>query len=83
MNGEHCRKCPYQDECRDGYGIQHLANDALELLEEQEQPKSVKEPLLCNNSPRAYKGYCPWCNSVITFMYGKFCDMCGKAVRWE
>ena len=52
-------------------------------LEEQEQPKTVKETLLCNNLPIAYKGYCPWCNSVITLMYGKFCDMCGKAVKWE
>ena len=35
MSGEHCRKCPYQDECRDCYGIPHLANDALELLEKR------------------------------------------------
>ena len=41
MNGEHCRKCPYQDECRDGYGIPHLANDALELLEESAKDNNV------------------------------------------
>lgn len=56
---------------------------ALETLEKQEQPKSVYDPRLCNNSPKAYKGFCPWCNSVITLIHGKFCDKCGKAVKWK
>lgn len=76
-----CHKCPYEI---DGNDCEiNCTKDALALLKEQEQPKSVKEPLLCNNSPKAYKGICPWCNSVITLMYGQFCDMCGKAVKWE
>ena len=47
MSGEYCRKCPYQDECRDDYGIPHLANDALELLQEQDTSAwvSVKDRL--------------------------------------
>ena len=56
---------------------------ALETLEKQEQPKKVYDPRLCNNSPKAYKGFCPWCNSVITLIHGKFCDKCGKAVKWK
>ena len=51
MSGEYCRKCPYQDECRDSYGIPHLANDALELLKEQDELLHKKQKdinRLCN-----------------------------------
>lgn len=39
MSGDECRRCPYSSDCRDEIlpvGMVHLANDALELLKEQE-----------------------------------------------
>lgn len=38
MSGDECRKCPYEDECRDTdspCGMSHLAGDAFALLEKQ------------------------------------------------
>lgn len=39
MSGDECQKCPYSSECLGvncPVGMPHLANDALELLKEQE-----------------------------------------------
>jgi len=60
MSGDECRRCPYSSECLDEYfpvGMSHLANDALELLKEQEQEISrLKHHVDCDTAEKLLSG---------------------------
>ena len=61
--------------------VQEIAQNALELLKEQE----VVEPYSMN-AERTY-GICPKCGKIV-FRYGNveenhYCGVCGQEVKWE
>lgn len=57
MSGEFCRKCPYENECKEGLlsGSAHLAANALSLLKAQE-PRLLTEADFVNAD---HYGYIP------------------------
>ena len=59
--------------------MEELMKDALELLKRQEA--SFPEMELFGNAYRAYR--CPNCHKALFYQGQKFCDDCGKAVKWE
>jgi hypothetical protein len=84
MSGEECRKCPYHDECYGTdlpYGMPHLASDALQLLEEQEQ-----EPIRPEQIFGGYSTAMPWvcgiCYNPISYLASR-CPHCGRRVNWS
>ena len=83
MSGEYCRKCPYQGECRHGYGIPHLANDALELLEEQEKQNEPLAPEIETQNDVDVLYRCPACHKYLFYRFQKYCCICGQAVKWK
>lgn len=56
-----------------------IASDALELLKEQEPVEPEVEVL--NEIDRIYR--CPKCHKCLFYEKQKFCDQCGRAVKWE
>ena len=78
MSDEYCRKCPYQGECRHGYGIPHLANDALELLEEQEaEIEHLKRPD-CEHAEHDGTGCLGYCGCTQDDEPIESCKRCDK-----
>ena len=84
-NKDNCDKCPYDYNGR-GNGksecTAELAEDALELLKEQEsvEPKKVK-----GYNPPMYTLYEYECKECKSPMMNKqpFCMGCGRSVKWD
>ena len=75
-----CKDCPYDAECKEARGIgpSPLRRDALELLKEQGAVEP--EVQIQNEIDRIYR--CPNCQKALFYQGQKFCDDCGKAVKW-
>lgn len=73
--GALCRTCPY-DFIHNENCMGDMAQDALELLKEQEPIKPTYEDFLGNRVAR-----CGKCNGYIVRY--KYCPGCGQAVKWE
>lgn len=72
-----CDKCPYGEAQANGRHCQNLMhNDALNLLKERNPEVEV-----LNEIDRLYK--CPECHKAFFYQKQRFCDRCGKAVKWE
>ena len=59
-------------------GMKYI-DDALALLKEQEAVEP--EMIVLNEIDRIYR--CPKCHKCLFYEKQKFCDHCGKAVKWE
>ena len=58
---------------------QHILNDALALLKEQEA-KQVEAEVI-NEIDRLYR--CPSCHISMILRKQPYCHSCGQAVKWE
>ena len=73
-----CNECPYDSEM--GGCFRNLKADALKLLKEQEPVKPI---LAYIGKYTAINGYrCPVCNTDLYHLQ-KYCNECGRAVKWE
>ena len=78
MSGEFCRKCPYEDECKEESlaGSAHLAADALTLLQESDaiEPQEQEETRIwtvCGNCSQHLISKWLWCS------------YCGRKIKWN
>jgi len=75
--------CPYYLICFPDVGpadpFVPLMQDALTLLKEQEPVEPEVEVL--NETDRLYR--CPRCHKCLFYEKQKYCDQCGRAVKWE
>jgi hypothetical protein len=78
--GALCRTCPY-DFRKEGC-ISDMAEDALELLKEQEPVKPIKSKLSFTRGFMWEIWDCGCCGNQLR-SFAKYCDQCGRAVKWE
>lgn len=82
----HCEECPYIYEglCSIGTCTADLASDALALLKEQEPVKAVADgdSYICSNCGTVI-GWVELYPGGVEEVKHKFCNECGRAVKWE
>ena len=71
-----CGGCPYTES---GYCVKNIAEDALELLKEQEP---VKPELRMSKWGFKQWFICGACGDTITFKVN-YCPYCGRKVKWD
>ena len=74
-----CSDCPYHcDEFMNG--LNELHNDALELLKEQEA--EVEPKRMYHDERASFDNYLCECKSELYYTQ-RYCDVCGRSVKWE
>lgn len=86
MSGTFCRKCPYENECKEGLlsGSAHLAANALSLLKAKEPVESIEmiNDFYPIGDPLRTEGWkCGKCGQRIAWN-DNYCSKCGTAVKW-
>ena len=79
--GALCRTCPY-DFVHNENCMGDMAQDALELLKEQEAVKPLKSKLSFTHGFDWEIWDCGCCGNQLR-SFAKYCDQCGKAVKWD
>jgi len=72
-----CEGCPYYGR---GNCSKKIAKDARELLKEQEPVEPKAEPGLVN---QILMYSCGHCGAIFLSRRQKYCDNCGRAVKWD
>lgn len=75
----HEYKVCYQGDEEDTYNRFLVANNALNLLKQQEAVEPEVEVM--NEIDRLYR--CPKCHKCFFYKKQKYCDQCGQAVKWD
>ena len=77
-----CDKCPYWHsgtQC-----VSDLANDAFDLLKEQEPGKVFHAKDRSINETYGKTGFCPRCNQLVVWgVNRRYCGFCGKGLIWD
>jgi hypothetical protein len=80
-------ECPYGDgsgKCEDRLCREDLMADAFTLLEEQDAVKPVKREMsgMTNDGYQYYTYDCGVCGEPL-LLSTKYCDKCGREVKWK
>ena len=64
--------------------LQNAANEALELLKEQEPGKVLHVKDRSINATHGRTGFCPRCNQLVVWgVNRRYCGFCGKGLIWD
>lgn len=75
----HEYKVCYKGDEEDTYNRFLAANNALNLLKEQQEAVEPEVEIL-NEIDRIYR--CPKCHKAFFYKNQKYCDCCGQKVKW-